>query len=36
VREGGSGGARLLIVDDNKVNRLLLSRNVQMQLKLQF
>ena len=24
-------GARLLIVDDNKVNRLLLSRNVQMQ-----
>ena len=27
----GEAGARLLIVDDNKVNRLLLSRNLQMQ-----
>jgi class 3 adenylate cyclase len=31
VREGGSGGARLLIVDDNKVNRLLLARNLELQ-----
>jgi len=33
VREGGpgAGGARLLIVDDNKVNRLLLARNLELQ-----
>ena len=31
MREGGSGGARLLIVDDNKVNRLLLARNLELQ-----
>ena len=28
--EGGHGGARLLVVDDNKVNRLLLSRNIEL------
>ena len=28
--EGGHRGARLLIVDDNKVNRLLLSRNIEL------
>jgi class 3 adenylate cyclase len=31
VREGGGNGARLLVVDDNKVNRLLLSRNLELQ-----
>ena len=33
MREGGpgAGGARLLIVDDNKVNRLLLARNLELQ-----
>jgi class 3 adenylate cyclase len=30
VREGSHGGARLLVVDDNKVNRLLLSRNIEL------
>jgi class 3 adenylate cyclase len=30
VREGNHGGARLLVVDDNKVNRLLLSRNLEL------
>jgi len=30
VRENGSGGARLLVVDDNKVNRLLLTRNLEL------
>jgi class 3 adenylate cyclase len=30
VREGIHGGARLLVVDDNKVNRLLLSRNIEL------
>jgi len=30
VREGNHGGARLLVVDDNKVNRLLLSRNIEL------
>jgi class 3 adenylate cyclase len=30
VREGHHGGARLLVVDDNKVNRLLLSRNIEL------
>ena len=29
--EGGYGGARLLVVDDNKVNRLLLTRNLELQ-----
>ena len=28
--EGRNGGARLLVVDDNKVNRLLLSRNIEL------
>jgi len=31
VRERGVGGARLLVVDDNKVNRLLLMRNLELQ-----
>jgi adenylate cyclase len=31
VRKGGHGGARLLVVDDNKVNRLLLARNLELQ-----
>jgi len=30
VREGNHGGARILVVDDNKVNRLLLSRNIEL------
>jgi adenylate cyclase len=30
VRESHHGGARLLVVDDNKVNRLLLSRNIEL------
>jgi len=30
VREGNRGGARLLVVDDNKVNRLLLARNIEL------
>ena len=30
MREGTHGGARLLVVDDNKVNRLLLSRNIEL------
>ncbi len=30
MRETGSGGARLLVVDDNKVNRLLLTRNLEL------
>jgi len=30
VREGGHGGARILVADDNKVNRLLLSRNIEL------
>ena len=30
VREAGTGGARLLVVDDNKVNRLLLTRNLEL------
>jgi adenylate cyclase len=30
VREGNHGGARLLVVDDNKVNRLLLARNIEL------
>jgi class 3 adenylate cyclase len=30
VRESGHGGARLLVVDDNKVNRLLLARNIEL------
>ena len=30
MREGSHGGARLLVVDDNKVNRLLLSRNIEL------
>ena len=30
MREGNHGGARLLVVDDNKVNRLLLSRNIEL------
>ena len=30
MREGNRGGARLLVVDDNKVNRLLLSRNIEL------
>jgi adenylate cyclase len=31
MREGGHDGARLLVVDDNKVNRLLLTRNLELQ-----
>ena len=31
MRERGSGGARLLVVDDNKVNRLLLTRSLELQ-----
>ena len=31
MRERGHGGARLLVVDDNKVNRLLLTRNLELQ-----
>jgi adenylate cyclase len=31
VRERGVGSARLLVVDDNKVNRLLLMRNLELQ-----
>src|SRR5579863_8171130 len=31
VREGTHRGARLLLVDDNKVNRLLLARNLELQ-----
>jgi class 3 adenylate cyclase len=31
VRKDGHSGARLLVVDDNKVNRLLLARNVELQ-----
>jgi class 3 adenylate cyclase len=31
VRERGQGGAQLLVVDDNKVNRLLLARNLELQ-----
>jgi adenylate cyclase len=31
VHKGGYGGARLLVVDDNKVNRLLLARNLELQ-----
>ena len=30
MREVGTGGARLLVVDDNKVNRLLLTRNLEL------
>jgi adenylate cyclase len=30
VRESNHGGARLLVVDDNKVNRLLLARNLDL------
>ena len=30
MREGNRGGARLLVVDDNKVNRLLLARNIEL------
>ncbi|HTS21963.1 MAG TPA: adenylate/guanylate cyclase domain-containing protein [Casimicrobiaceae bacterium] len=30
MREGSYGGARLLVVDDNKVNRLLLTRNLEL------
>jgi class 3 adenylate cyclase len=30
VREGSHGGARILVADDNKVNRLLLSRNIEL------
>ena len=30
MREGSHGSARLLVVDDNKVNRLLLSRNLEL------
>ncbi|HKE41332.1 MAG TPA: adenylate/guanylate cyclase domain-containing response regulator [Casimicrobiaceae bacterium] len=30
MRESGHGGARLLVVDDNKVNRLLLARNLEL------
>ncbi len=30
MREAGTGGARLLVVDDNKVNRLLLTRNLEL------
>ena len=31
MRDARPGGARLLVVDDNKVNRLLLSRNLELQ-----
>jgi adenylate cyclase len=31
MREGGTGRARLLVVDDNKVNRLLLTRSLELQ-----
>ncbi len=31
MREGAHRGARLLLVDDNKVNRLLLARNLELQ-----
>jgi class 3 adenylate cyclase len=31
MREPGSAGARLLVADDNKVNRLLLTRNLELQ-----
>ena len=31
MREIGSSGARLLVADDNKVNRLLLTRNLELQ-----
>jgi adenylate cyclase len=31
MRESGQRGARLLVVDDNKVNRLLLTRNLELQ-----
>ena len=31
MREGGQSGARLLVVDDNKVNRLLLTRSLEQQ-----
>ena len=31
MRERGQSGARLLVVDDNKVNRLLLTRNLELQ-----
>ncbi len=31
MRERGRGGARLLVVDDNKVNRLLLTRSLELQ-----
>ncbi len=31
MREPGYSGARLLVVDDNKVNRLLLTRNLELQ-----
>lgn len=31
MRESGYGGARLLVADDNKVNRLLLTRNLELQ-----
>src|SRR5205085_2948632 len=30
MRDGNHGGARLLVVDDNKVNRLLLARNLEL------
>src|SRR5438874_10283940 len=30
MRDGNHGGARLLVVDDNKVNRLLLTRNLEL------
>ena len=30
MREGSHGGARILVADDNKVNRLLLSRNIEL------
>jgi class 3 adenylate cyclase len=31
VRESGGGGAHLLVVDDNRVNRLLLARSLELQ-----
>ncbi len=31
MHKGGHGSARLLVVDDNKVNRLLLARNLELQ-----
>ena len=31
MRESGSSGARLLVADDNKVNRLLLTRSLELQ-----